>query len=86
MNEGRPAHLTFPSCDIGAADILADGKWVGRVLGEFFGWRAFLSAEAGPKPGQFDPRDAETVWRPTLRELREALRERVEAARPWWKG
>jgi len=80
----RPVRLTFPSYDIGAADILADGKRVGRALGEFYGWRAFLWTEADPKPGQFDSRKAETVWMPRLGDLRRVLRARVADQGPWW--
>jgi hypothetical protein len=80
----RPVRLTFPAYDIGAADIRANGKWVGRVLGEFYGWEAVLSPEADPKPGTFDPREAETVWMPKLGDLRRVLRERVALKGPWW--
>jgi hypothetical protein len=82
----RPVRLTFPACDIGAAEIRADGKLVGRVLGEFHGWRAWLMTEADPGPGQFDPRQAETVWAPKLGDLRRVLRERVAEQGPWWAG
>lgn len=81
----RPVRLTFPSYDSGGARIIADGKHeVGRVLADFSGWEACLWTEADPKPGQFNPNDMEKVWRPSLGEVREALRERVAARGPWW--
>lgn len=85
MTGVKPVRLTFPGYDIGAAHIRADGKLVGLVLGEFFGWRAHLWPEAGPKPGTLDPREAETVWMPKLGDLRRVLRERVAERGPWWK-
>ena len=85
MTGGKPVRLTFPSYDFGGARIIADGKHeVGRVLAEFTGWRAFLWPEANPVPGRFNPHDVEDLWRLTLREVREALRERVAVKGGWW--
>lgn len=80
----RPVRLTFPSYDIGAADILADGKHAGVCLGEFYGWRAYLYAVLADS--RIRTRlDCEEVTARTLGELRKTLRERVAERGPWWK-
>ena len=81
----RPARLTFPAYDVGAADILADGKSVGFCLGEYWNWRAYLypAAQESRMPR---PLKCEEVTAKTLAELRRALRERVELKGPWWTG
>lgn len=85
MQPERPVRLTFPVCDFGGARIIADGKHeVGRVLAEFYGWRAYLWPGADPAPGGFNPHDTEAVWRPTLRDVRAVLRERVAEKGAWW--
>jgi hypothetical protein len=85
VSDPRPVRLTFPPYDQGGAHIIADGeREVGRVLAEFTGWRAFLWPEARPAPGQYNPHDVEDVWRPTLRGIRAALRERVAEKGQWW--
>ena len=82
----RPARLTFPVWDMGATRIVADGRHdVGRVLGEFYGWRARLWPEADMKAATVAELDSmETAWFRTLREAREALRKRVADEGPWW--
>jgi hypothetical protein len=86
----RPVRLTFPSYDIGAADILADGKSVGFCLDEGGGshgyskrWRAYLypapQASRTPRPVK-----CEEVTGRTLGELREELRRRAELKGAWW--
>jgi hypothetical protein len=82
VSKGRPVRLTFPPWDVGAARIIADGKYeVGRVLGEFTGWRAYLWPASH---GQFDPYKVEEIWRLRLGEIRAVLRERVAIKGPWW--
>lgn len=78
----RSVRLTFPSYDIGAADILASGKCVGFALAEFRNWRAYLFPEATDR--RIRPVDCEEVTAETLRELRRVLRERVELKGAWW--
>lgn len=74
------SRLTFPSYDVGAADILAGGKSVGFCLGEFWCWRAYLYSVAQerrmPRPAK-----CEEVTARTLADLRRKLRERE----PWWE-
>lgn len=75
--------LTFPSYDIGAADILADGQHAGFCLDEGGGrWRAYLYAAAQERRAP-RPAGCEEVTGRTLRELRRLLRERAEKE-PWW--
>jgi hypothetical protein len=92
MPPERRIRLTFPVCDFGGARIIADGKHeVGRVLAGGrglaggYGWRAWLWPEADLRPGRADLHSVETVRRPTLREVRAVLRERVVEKGPWWK-
>lgn len=80
MTEGKPVRITFPSYDIGAADILCAGKRVGFCLAEFKNWRAFLF----PVAGRHRPEGCEEITGRTLGELRKVLRERVELKGPWW--
>lgn len=83
MSGGRPVKLTFPSYDVGAADILASGRHVGMALDEGGRWRAWLYAAAQerrtPRPAR-----CEEVTARTLVELRRDLRERVELKGQWW--
>lgn len=83
MSTEKPVRLTFPSYDVGAADILADGKSVGFCLGEFWCWRAYLYAVAQERRMP-RPRKCEEVTARTLAELRRDLRERVELKGLWW--
>ena len=78
------ARLTFPSYDVGAADILAGGRQVGIALAEFNGWRAYLYAAAQDR--RIRPGKCEEVTARTLGELRALLRERAEVKGPWWTG
>lgn len=82
MSGGRPVRLTFPSYDIGAADILAGGKRAGFCLAEFYCWRAYLFAAL--TESLIRPEGCEEVTARTLAELRRVLRERVEVKGPWW--
>jgi hypothetical protein len=82
MTGGKPARITFPGYDIGAADITWKGKRVGFCLAEFYCWRAYLFTEATGKRTR--PADCEEVTARTLTELRRVLRERVELKGPWW--
>ena len=75
--------LTFPSYDVGTADILADGKNVGFCLAEFWNWRAYLYPAAQDRRMP-RPAGCEEVTGRTLGELRGALRERAAANGPWW--
>jgi hypothetical protein len=78
----RPVRITFPSYDIGAADILCGGKRVGFCLDEGQGrWRAYMF----PVAGRHRPEGCEEVTGRTLGELRKALRERVELKGAWWQ-
>ena len=90
MCASRPVRPTFPAYDLGAADILADGRSVGFCLDEGGGslgypkrWRAYLYPAAQdrrmPKPD-----GCEEVTARTLAELRETLRERVADKGQWW--
>lgn len=76
-----PVRLTCPSNDTGYARILADGVQVGYVRRTHRAWEARLFAEAENRHGGWA--DA-PVTRPTLREMREALRERVAEKGAWW--
>jgi hypothetical protein len=78
----RPVRLTFPSYDIGAVNILANGKCVGFALAEFWNWRAYLFPAATDR--RIRPADCEEVTGGTLGELRRVLRERVALKGPWW--
>lgn len=83
---GRPVRITFPPYDIGAAGIVAGGKYVGLALDEGRGrWRAYLfpSAQDRRMPR---PAGCEEVTARTLGELRRVLRERLELKGPWWTG
>ena len=82
MSGGRPVRLTFPSYDIGAADILADGKQAGVVLAEFKFWRAYLYPVLADR--RIRGGGEEEVTGKTLGELRRVLRERVELKGTWW--
>jgi hypothetical protein len=83
MSDGKPVLLTLPSYDIGAARIIADGKYqVGHVLGEFYGVRAYLWPAADERPG--NPYEVEQAWFPLFRDARRVLRERVAEKGPWW--
>jgi hypothetical protein len=75
--------LTFPAYDVGAADILADGKSVGFALAEFWNWRAYLYPAAQDRRMP-RPDECEEVTAGTLGELREALRKRFADEGPWW--
>jgi len=79
----RPARLTFPSYDVGMADILWEGKSVGFCLAEFRNWRAYLypAVQESRMPR---PRECEEVTGRTLGELREELRKRAELKGWWW--
>jgi hypothetical protein len=79
----RPVKLTFPSYDIGAADILASGRSVGFCLAEFWCWRAWLYATAQDRRTP-RPSGCEEVTARTLGDLRWDLRERVELKGQWW--
>lgn len=80
--------LTFPAVEPGCCRIVADGLDVGFAAqlaeehdgSEWLAWSADLwddlSAQDGP---------GLVVTRPTLRELRAALREQLEAQGPWWR-
>lgn len=83
VSEGKPVRLTFPSFDVGMADILADGKHVGLAIAEFWNWRAWLYPAAQDRRA---PRSAgcEEVTARTLGDLRRELRERVELKGAWW--
>ena len=77
----RPVRLTFPSYDIGSARIMAGDLQVGHVLGEYWLWRAYL----WPVAGDFTTGPSgEQVTGRRLADVREKLRERVEAKGPWW--
>jgi hypothetical protein len=79
-----PMRLTFPAYDIGAADILADGKGVGFCLDEGGGrWRAYLYPAAQDRRMP-KPEGCEEVTGKTLAELRETLRKRVADEGQWW--
>ena len=80
---GLPARPTFPAYDIGAADILADGRSVGFCLDEGGRWRAYLYAAAQDRRMP-KPEGCEEVTGRTLGELRRVLRERVALKGPWW--
>jgi hypothetical protein len=71
----------MPAYDIGAAHIRVDGHTVGVALGTFTAWQAHLWPVADQR---FNPRKAETVTRPTLRDLRTELRRRLAEQGPWW--
>jgi hypothetical protein len=74
--------LTTPSTDIGAAAINVDGRQVGHILGEFYGWRAYLWPEPDLWPY---PHSREEVYaRGRLRDLRTQLRQRLDESGPWW--
>lgn len=86
----RPAGLTFPSYDIGAADILWADRSVGFCLDEGGGsggyprrWRAclFPAVQERRMP---KPEGCEEVTGRTLGDLRRELRERVELKGQWW--
>jgi hypothetical protein len=79
---GKLVHLTFPPYDIGAADILADGRQAGIVLAEFKFWRAYLYPVLADR--RIRGGGEEEVTGRTLGELRETLRKRVDADGPWW--
>jgi hypothetical protein len=79
----RPVRITFPSYDIGAADILADGKHAGICLDEGRRWRAYLYAAAQDRRAP-RPVGCEEVTRRTLSDLRRDLRERLVLKGPWW--
>jgi hypothetical protein len=74
--------LTFPLYDVGAADILADGKQVGICLDEGNRWRAYLYAAVQER--RIRTGDCEEVTGRRLGDVRRLLRERVEAKGPWW--
>lgn len=74
--------LTMPAYDHGACRVMVDGRQVGHVLGEFYGWRAYLWRVPDVWP---PPADAEQVYRRgRLADLRAQLRERLETEGPWW--
>ncbi len=83
MSNGKSVRLTFPSYDIGSADILAGGKRAGIVLAEFYCWRAYLYPALSDRRIRLT--GEEEVTGRTLGELRRALRERVELKGPWWE-
>lgn len=83
MTEGKPVRITFPSYDIGAADILVGGKRAGFCLAEFYCWRAYLFPAL--TEGHTRPEGCEEVTGRTLAELRRALRGRVELKGAWWQ-
>lgn len=83
VSDGKPVRLSFPSYDIGAADIMADGKCVGFALAEFRNWRAYLFPVATDR--RIRPAGCEEVTAGKLGELRDTLRERVESEGPWWQ-
>ncbi len=82
MTGGEPVRLTFPSYDVGAADILADGKRAGVCLDEGGQWRAYLYASLTDRRVRLG--GEEEVTARTLGELRETLRKRVDAEGSWW--
>ena len=79
----KPARLTFPSYDVGMADILWEGESVGFCLAEFWNWRAYLypAVQESRAPR---PQDCEEVTARTLADLRRDLRERVALKGRWW--
>jgi hypothetical protein len=80
----RPVHLSFPAYDIGAADIMADGKNAGICLDEGQRrWRAYLYPALSVSRIRVDR--CEEVTAGTLGELRRALRKRVADEGPWWR-
>jgi hypothetical protein len=77
--------LTFPSYDVGAADILANGRQVGICLDEGGGrWRAYLYSAIQER--RIRTGDCEEVTGRTLGDLRRALRKRVAEKGPWWRA
>lgn len=82
MSDGKPVRLTFPSYDIGAADIRIGGRRAGFCLAEFYCWRAYLFPAL--TDGVIRPEGCEEVTARTLAELRAALRTRIELKGPWW--
>lgn len=80
-----PARLTFPGYDIGAADILADGRQVGIALAEFKSWRGYLYPAAQDRRMP-KPEGCEEATGRRLADLRRELRERVELKGPWWSA
>jgi hypothetical protein len=84
VNEGKPVLITFPSYDIGAADIKVGGKHAGIILGEFDRWRAYLYPVLTSSRIWLE-KDCEEVTAGSLTELRRVLRERVELKGPWWQ-
>jgi hypothetical protein len=84
VTENAFLRLTFPSYDIGAADIKAGGKWAGICLDEGGGyWRAYLYRALTDRRVRLG--GEEEVTAETLVELRRVLRERVELKGPWWR-
>lgn len=79
----RPVKLTFPRCEPYSYSIMADGQQVGKIIEGYAAWEAYLWCEPGPRfTGYADV----PVARERLRDLREALRERVIRKGPWWTG
>jgi hypothetical protein len=83
VSDAKPVRITFPSYDIGAARIMADGKRAGFCLAEFYRWRAYLFPAL--TEGHVRPAGCEEVTGRTLGDLRRVLRERVELKGPWWQ-
>ena len=85
MSDGEPVRLTFPSYDLGAADIMASGKNAGICLDEGQGrWRAYLYPVLSSS--RLRVTGCGEVTERTLRDLRRVLRERVELKGPWWSA
>ena len=83
MTGGRPVRITFPSYDLGAADIMAFGKNAGICLDEGNLWRAYLYASLSDRRIRLG--GEEEVTARTLGELRAVLRERVDLKGAWWQ-
>lgn len=80
--------LTLPATEPGCCRVVADGLDVGFTAqhteeydgSEWTVWSAHLWTDLSDPDGA-----GLVVTRPTLRELRAALRERLETEGPWWK-
>jgi hypothetical protein len=82
VSGGKPVRITFPSYDIGSADIMVTGKRAGICLAEFYCWRAYLYGTLTDRRSRTS--ECEEVTARTLGELRRVLRERVALKGPWW--
>lgn len=84
MTGGKPVRITFPGYDIGAADIMTEGKNAGICLDEGNLWRAYLYTSLTDRRIRLG--GEEEVTAETLGELRRVLRKRVEDEGPWWSA